>query len=93
MYFFLCSHLSILHTSRRWGELQEEQRGTEFIVIITAAATTTTTTTTYWLTAIGLSPGGSSPMLVQTKIKNTQNNKTAITTKQLQNIKIIKTLK
>jgi hypothetical protein len=36
------------------------------------------------LTAIGLSPGGSSPTLVQTKIKK---HKTTITTKQLQNIK------
>jgi hypothetical protein len=35
-------------------------------------------------TAIGLSPGGSSPTLVQTKIKI---HKTTITTKQLQNIK------
>jgi hypothetical protein len=36
------------------------------------------------LTAIGLSPGGSSPTLEQTKIKI---HKTTITTKQLQNIK------
>jgi hypothetical protein len=36
------------------------------------------------LTATGLSPGGSSPTLVQTKIKI---HKTSITTKQLQNIK------
>jgi hypothetical protein len=35
-------------------------------------------------TAIGLSPGGSSPTLAQTKIKI---HKTTITTKQLQNIK------
>jgi hypothetical protein len=35
------------------------------------------------LTAIGLSPGGSSSTLVQTKIKI---HKTTITTKQLQNI-------
>jgi hypothetical protein len=40
---------------------------------------------TYLLTAIGLSPGGSSPTLVQTKIKI---HKTTITTKQLQNINI-----
>jgi hypothetical protein len=45
------------------------------IIIITTTPTTTTTTTT--TTAIVLSPGGSSPTLVQTKIKNTQNNKTA----------------
>jgi hypothetical protein len=32
------------------------------------------------ITAIGLSPGGSSPTLVQTKLKITQNNK--ITTKK-----------
>ena len=38
-------------------------------------------------TAIGLSPGGSSPTLVQTKIKI---HKTTVTTKQLQNIKNIK---
>ena len=38
---------------------------------------------TYLLTAIGLSPGGSSPTLVQIKIKI---HKTTITTK-LQNIK------
>jgi hypothetical protein len=37
------------------------------------------------LTAIGLSPGGRSSILVQTKIKI---HKTTITTKQLQNIKI-----
>jgi hypothetical protein len=43
----------------------------------------------YLLTAIGLSPGGSSPTLVQTKIKT---HKTTITTKQLQNIKNIKQL-
>jgi hypothetical protein len=36
------------------------------------------------LTAIELSPGGSSPTLVQTKIKI---RKTTITTKKLQNIK------
>jgi hypothetical protein len=36
------------------------------------------------LTAIGLSPGGSSPTLVQTKIKI---HKTTITTKKLQNIR------
>jgi hypothetical protein len=36
------------------------------------------------LTAIGLSPGGSSPTLVRTKIKI---HKTTITTKQLQNKK------
>ena len=40
----------------------------------------TTTTTTTTTTAIGLSPGGSSPTLVETRIKITQNNK--ITTKQ-----------
>jgi hypothetical protein len=40
------------------------------------------------LTAIGLSPGGSSPTLVQTKI-----HKTTITAKQLQNIKKHKTTK
>ena len=43
------------------------------------------------ITAIGLSHGGSSPTLVQTKI-NTQNNKTTITTntkhKKTQNNKI-----
>jgi hypothetical protein len=37
-------------------------------------------------TATGLSPGGSSPTVVQTKIKI---HKTSITTKQLQNIKKI----
>jgi hypothetical protein len=42
------------------------------------------------LTAIGLSPGGSSPTLVQTKIKI---HKTTLTTKQLQNIKKPKTTK
>ena len=52
---------------------------------------------THSLTAIGLSPGGSSPTLVQTKIKihkttkqlqNLKKHKTTITTKkQLQNIK------
>jgi uncharacterized protein HemX len=36
------------------------------------------------LTAIGLSPGGSSPTLVQRKIKI---HKTTITTKQLQDVK------
>jgi hypothetical protein len=40
---------------------------------------------TLLLTAFGLSPGGSSPTLVQTKIKI---NKTTIRTKQLQNIKV-----
>jgi hypothetical protein len=39
------------------------------------------------LTAIGLSPGGSSPTLVQTKIKITQNN---YNNKKLQNIKKLK---
>jgi hypothetical protein len=39
------------------------------------------------LTAVGLSPGGSSPTLVQTKIKI---HKTTITIKKLQNIKNIK---
>jgi hypothetical protein len=48
---------------------------------------TTTTTTT---TSIGLSPGGSSPKLVQTKIKI---NKTTITTKKLENTKKHKTTK
>jgi hypothetical protein len=42
------------------------------------------------LTAIGLSPGGSSPTLVQTKIKI---HKTTIITKQLQNIEKHKTTK
>jgi hypothetical protein len=42
------------------------------------------------LTAIGLSPGGSSPTLLQTKIKI---HKTTTTTKQLQNIKKHKTTK
>jgi hypothetical protein len=43
--------------------------------------TTTTTATTTTTTTIGLSPGGSSPTLVQTKIKIHE------TTEQLQNIK------
>jgi hypothetical protein len=42
------------------------------------------------INAIELSPGGSSPTLVQTKIKI---HKTTITTKQLQNIKKHKTTK
>ena len=42
------------------------------------------------LTATGLSPGGSSPTLVQTKIKI---HKTTITTKKLQNIKKHETTK
>jgi hypothetical protein len=42
------------------------------------------------LHAIGLAPGGSSPTLVQTKIKI---HKTTITTTKLQNIKTHKTTK
>jgi hypothetical protein len=42
------------------------------------------------ITAIGLSPGGSSPTLVQTKIKI---HKTTIRTRKLQNIKKHKTTK
>ena len=42
------------------------------------------------LTAIGLLPGGSSPTLVQTKVKI---HKTTITTRKLQNIKKHKTTK
>jgi hypothetical protein len=54
------------------------------IIIIIITTTTTTIIITYLLTAIGLSPGGSSPTLEQTKIKI---HKTTITTKQLQNTK------
>jgi hypothetical protein len=39
--------------------------------------TDTTTTTTATTTANGLSPGDSSPTLVQTEINITQDNKTA----------------
>jgi hypothetical protein len=46
----------------RRGEAGLQRKKGHFIIII---ITTTTTTTT----AIGLSPGGSSPTLVQTKIK------------------------
>jgi hypothetical protein len=48
------------------------------IIIIIIIIIITTIIITYLLTAIGLSPGGSSPTLVQTKIKI---QKTTITTK------------
>jgi hypothetical protein len=57
----------------------------DFVCCLYKITTTTTTTTT---TAIGLSPSGSSPALVQTKVKilktTKQNKKTQnkITTKQ-----------
>ena len=57
----------------------------DIIIIIIIIIITTTTTT-----ATGLSPGGSSPTLVQTQIKITQNNK--ITIKQQNNYKTTKYL-
>ena len=48
------------------------------IVFVSIITTTTTTTTT---TTIGLSPGGSSPTLVD-KIRNKNNTKQQTTTKQ-----------
>jgi hypothetical protein len=60
------------------------------LIIIIITTTTTTTTTyllTYLLTAVGLSPGGSSPTLVD-KNKTTQNNEATTKHKKTQNNKI-----
>jgi hypothetical protein len=56
----------------------------EYIIIIIIIIITSTTTTT---TAIWLSPGGSSPTLVLTKIKLAQNNKITKNNKKLKTTK------